>query len=131
MKILIVDDDEINRKVLQKMLIPYGECDAAVNGIEAIEAFKAAYREDQLYDLIFLDIMMPEMDGREALKKIREMETDLEIPLVDEAKIIMVTALDDPKELFHAYKHNCASYIVKPYTREQIDSAIKEINFAS
>ncbi len=79
MRILIVEDDFTSRRLLQKILAPYGECDIAVDGKEALEAFTLAVREGRRYRLICLDIMMPEMDGQQVLKKIRQMEKELGI----------------------------------------------------
>jgi len=90
MKILIVEDNFINRFVMQKMLLKYGECDSVVNGKEAVDAYTIAFEESKPYDYIFLDIMMPEMDGREALKIIRAKEKESGVPPKDETKIIIV-----------------------------------------
>ena len=130
MKILIVEDNLINRFVLHKMLLNYGECDIAVNGKEAVDAYVIAFEEGEPYDIIFLDIMMPEMDGKEALKLIRKKEKESLVPAKEETKIIMVTALDTPKEVVDAYYHGgCTSYLVKPIDKKKIDSVIKELLF--
>ncbi len=128
MKTLVVEDDFTSRLVLQKMLLPYGQCDVAVNGLEAVHAFEIAMNEQKPYDLICLDIMMPEMDGKEALKIIREKEKELNIAPKDETKIIMVTALDTAHEVIEAYyKGGCTSYLVKPIERKKILKAITEL----
>ncbi|HBN09144.1 MAG TPA: response regulator, partial [Cyanobacteria bacterium UBA8530] len=61
MRILIVEDDFTSRRLLQKILAPYGECEIAINGKEAVSAVELAWGEDAPYHLICLDIMMPEM----------------------------------------------------------------------
>lgn len=128
MKTLVVEDDFTSRLVLQKMLSPYGQCDVAVNGLEAVQAFEMAMNEKKPYDLICLDIMMPEMDGKEALKIIREKEKELNIFPKDETKIIMVTALDTAHEVIEAYyKGGCTSYLVKPIERNKIVKAVTEL----
>ena len=98
MKILIVDDDFASRLLLQAVLSRYGECHIAVNGREAVEAFRAA-QENVGYDLICLDIMMPDVDGQTALKEIRALEEARGISSSAGAKIIMTTALDDMKTM--------------------------------
>ncbi len=70
MKCLIVEDDFTARKLLLACLSKHAECDVAVNGKEAIQAFYTAIKEKP-YDLLCLDIYMPEMDGQEALRVIR------------------------------------------------------------
>lgn len=130
LKILIVEDQMVSRFVLQKMLKDYGECDTAINGKEAILAFTMALEEAKPYQLIFLDIMMPEMDGREALKLMREKEKEFGVHAKNEAKIIMVTALDTPAEVVNAYYHGgCTNYLVKPIDKKKLETAIKELDF--
>ena len=63
MKILIVEDDFASRKFMMDYMSKYGECDGTVDGSEAVEAFMMAREDDEPYDLVCLDIMMPSMDG--------------------------------------------------------------------
>jgi two-component system chemotaxis response regulator CheY len=127
MRILIVEDDFGSRRILQRILSTYGECDVAINGVEAVEAYMAAFTEDAPYDLICLDIMMPEMDGREALIKIREYEEDNGIVGLQKTKIIMTTALDDPKSIVGSFKDQCEAYLVKPITSDDLIKKLKSL----
>ena len=129
MKALVVEDDFANRKILQKILTPYGEVDIAVNGVEAIEAFSKSLEEGTPYDLICMDIMMPEMDGQAALKRIRAMEREKNIPHTQEAKVIMTTALDDPKNVVEAYyKGGATSYVPKPIDKQMLLHLLKNLS---
>ena len=114
MKVLIVEDDFSSRVLLQEILKPYGQTHVAVNGREAVEAVRLADAEGSHYDLICLDIMMPEMDGHQTLRAIRAMEESRGVPSTLGAKIIMVTALGDPKSVFDAYEGLCDAYLTKP-----------------
>ena len=128
MKTLIVEDDFMTRFVLQKFISSYGECHFAVNGVEAVAAFTLASEEGKPYDLICLDIMMPKMDGQEALKQIRGKEKELNIHSSDEVKIVMISALDAPKDVIEAYyKGGCTSYLVKPVTKETLNRTLAEL----
>ncbi len=127
MRFLIVEDDFTSRRFMQSILTPYGECDIAVNGVEAVEAF-AASLDSTPYDLICLDIMMPEMDGQEALKRIREIEKAKGIRSSAEVKVIMTTALDDPKNVVEAYyKGGATSYVPKPIDRQLFLQLLKSL----
>ena len=75
-KFLIVDDDPACRRLLKHFLSPYGHCDLAFDGREAIAAVRIAMDNESPYDLICLDIMMPEMDGQTALREIRGLEEE-------------------------------------------------------
>ena len=130
MRILIAEDDFASRVVIKTMLEPYGVCDLVVNGEEVIEAFQLALTENNHYDLLCLDIMMPKMDGMEALKCIRQIEKENKVPPRKEVKIIMTTALGTPKDVIDAYYlGGCTSYIVKPMTKEKIKNTLWEIGF--
>ncbi len=118
MKTLIVEDDFSSRKLLSLILSPYGECDIAVDGKEGSEAFKKALDENKPYHLICMDIMMPNVSGHEAVKYIRAIERDGGITTRDEVRIIMTTALDEPKTVFESYNSGATEYLVKPIDKK-------------
>lgn len=113
MKTLIVDDDFTSRLVLQSFLSRYGECHIAVNGKEAVEAFRSASEDREKYDLVCMDIMMPEMDGQAAIRAIREQEASASI-FSTGVKIFMTTARGEVKDVIMAFQGLCDSYLVKP-----------------
>jgi two-component system chemotaxis response regulator CheY len=131
--ILVVDDDFVSRKMLAKFLEPYGSCDMAGDGLEAVAAFSAALAEHP-YDFIFLDIMLPGMDGYEVAKQIRSIEMTAAMAAMknrtvtgnqfsrDDTVIVMVSSLDDPESCFKAcYRSGANTYIVKPADKAGID----------
>lgn len=121
MKALVVEDDAVSRKLMQTILSPHCDCHTAVDGKEAVEAFRSAWENDAPFDLICMDIMMPNMDGHEALTEIRSIENGLGTPPERRAKVIMTTALGDPQSVVRAlYKEGAATYIVKPVGRDRL-----------
>lgn len=121
MKSLIVEDDFGSRRLLQTYVQDLGPTDIVVDGDEAIQAFRLAWEENDPYDVIFLDIMMPNVDGQEALKQIREIERSIGIREKDQVKVIMTTALEDPRNVVEAYHQGAAtSYLVKPIERHRL-----------
>jgi two-component system, chemotaxis family, chemotaxis protein CheY len=127
MKSLIVEDDFTSRKLIQGILSKYSVCDVATNGVEAVEAFQTALIEGEPYDLICMDIMMPQMDGHQALTKIRGIEKEKHVDPENEVKVIMTTALGDPKNVFQSlYKEGAATYLVKPIVKQRLLDEIKK-----
>jgi len=127
MKILIVEDDFVSRKVLKKYLSYYGDCDIAVDGKEAIVAFNSAHKDNKPYDLICLDIMMPEMDGQETLKETRRIEEEKGIRGLSRVKVIMTTVLDDRESIMEAFRSQCDGYILKPIDRQKLMDLIDSL----
>ena len=130
MRILIAEDDRINIEILKNYLKEYGQCESVYDGQQAVEAFKKAHQEENPYNLVCLDIMMPKMDGQQALKKIREIEKRMGIFGAKAIKIIMITGLDDQKNMFEAYiKGGAAKYLVKPIQRAQLKKELEDLKF--
>lgn len=128
MKCLIAEDDFISRRVLSELLSPYFSCDIAVDGDEAVASFKLAHDAKKPYDLICLDIMMPRLDGREALRQIRALEKEMGITGSHEVKIMMTTALDDAKTVFDTYYQGGAtSYLVKPISKTKLLAELRSL----
>lgn len=126
MKILIVEDDFVARRTLKEILSPYGECDVVVDGEEAIQAFQLAWDEQAPYRLICMDIMMPHVDGQESLRQIREIEGEMGVKGSDEVKVIMISALDDPKTVVDAfYRGGATAYLVKPIQKKKLLEEIR------
>jgi two-component system chemotaxis response regulator CheY len=120
LKILIAEDDFTCRKLLQSFLSDSGDCFVAINGREAVDAVKDSLDENQPYDLICLDIMMPEVDGHEALESIRRIESERGIIGLDGVKVIITSALDDSTNVMGAFKTGCEAYIVKPISKQNL-----------
>jgi two-component system chemotaxis response regulator CheY len=128
MRILIAEDDTTSCILLRKLLESSGTCDVAVNGKEAVEAFRRAREQGESYALVCLDIMMPEMDGQEALKAIRGIEEAAGLLPSQSAKIIMTTALRDLENVTVAYRELCDGYLVKPILREKLVALMKDLD---
>jgi two-component system chemotaxis response regulator CheY len=128
MKSLIVEDDFTSRLLLQELLKDFGPAHIAVNGKEAVKAIEEAHKNgDAPYQLICMDIMMPEMDGQTALKQIRDFEVLHGIMSTDGATIIMTTALNDMKNVSNAYQSLCDGYLVKPISKKQLHQQLQKL----
>ena len=118
-KILICDDSSLIRKQLKDLLTKM-DCEVieAVNGKEVVDIFKEVQP-----DVVFMDIVMPEADGLEALKNIKIYNQD--------AKVIMLSSIGTSAKLVQALKSGAMDFIQKPYTTEQISKVITDIRRAA
>ena len=120
MKSLTVDDVLVVQKILSRMLGRHGSCDVASNGKDALEMFRKANQQNEPYDVLFLDIMMPGMSGLELLQKIRQIDSGAE-----PVKIVMVTAVADNQTVDEAKRLGCDGYIIKPLRANEIDEVLR------
>lgn len=127
MKILLAEDDFVTRKYMSNFLSKYGECDVTVDGMEAVDAFLMALEDGEPYDLVCLDIMMPVMDGYQALVGIRNLERENNIPEENAVKVIMTTALNEEKNVKMAFELGCTIYSGKPIDQERFEQALRKL----
>jgi two-component system chemotaxis response regulator CheY len=131
MKTLIVEDDFTCRFLLSKLLDSYGQSHIAINGKEAVAAVRDAWDCGEPYDLICMDIMMPEMDGQMALQQIRQLEEDRGIQPSKGAKIIMTTAMGDMKNVSNAFHSLCDAYLTKPIIKGKLMETLQSLKLIS
>ena len=127
MKILLAEDDFATRKFMLNFLSKYGECDVTVDGMEAVDAFMMALEDEEPYDLVCLDIMMPDMDGYQSLVGIRNLEKERNIPEDKAVKVIMTTALNQEKNVKMAFELGCTIYSGKPIDKDRFEQALKKL----
>ena len=132
MRALIVDDDFYSRMTLHDMLRPVAECHIAVNGEEAVGAFKKALEDGRPYDLVCMDLVMPEMDGQEALQELRSVEKDLGVAPDDRVKVIVVSMVEDNRETNDAFFLGGADcFLVKPIVEDSLISELRNLGLVS
>jgi len=127
MKTLIVEDDFTSRLILQSFLKDYGPTHIAVNGKEAVEAVRLGLDAGEPYDLICMDIMMPEMNGQQAVKEIRGLEMARGILSSQGSKIVMTSVLCDMKTVCAAYASLCDAYLVKPVSQQHLLQELRKL----
>ena len=123
MRILIAEDDRISRSFLQKFMQSYGEVDIAVDGMEAVDLYMDSIKQNNRYDLLCLDIMMPKVDGLKVLKVIRQHGISQENHL----KIIMMTALADVGYVDEAFRQGCDAYASKPVDTDKVEEVMRNL----
>ncbi|MFW5837940.1 MAG: response regulator [Desulfovibrionaceae bacterium] len=128
MKFLIVDDDERIALLISKILSKYGECTVAPNGDEAIKRFKEQHQASEPFDAVFMDIMMPGMDGHEVVRQMRSLEKELGVKEINTFKLVMISALSDTKNVCKSFFHGYAdAYVAKPDIKEKLLEELRNI----
>ena len=126
MKILVVDDDDTCRMIMAAYTKPFGDVETTIDGKQAMFMVNKAILDGAPYQLVCLDVMMPEMDGFTVLKGIRALEECYGIP---KAKVVMTTAVDSFKGVSTAYNNQCDAYLVKPITKERARAEFITLGF--
>lgn len=128
MRILIVEDDFVSRTVLSRFLAGFGEVETAENGRIGLDKAEAARLDGRPFDLVTLDLMMPELDGHEVLRRLRAAEAG---PATGSpTRVLMTTALDDLKNVRTAYANLCDGYLTKPVRRAVLYEQLAALGFA-
>lgn len=125
MKSLVAEDDATNRTLLQTFLSRYGGCDIATDGKEAVSAVRRARENHESYDLVCMDLRMPQMDGQEAIREIRKQEAIAGVSKT--AKIIVTTIHTDMDSITGALLGRCNAYLVKPIDTAKLRSELKAL----
>ncbi len=121
MRVLVVDDDPASRHVLAAQLAGVAECAMSASGEEAVAAVARAIAAGAPFDVVFLDIIMPRMDGHETLARIREVEAAAGLAAAKRARAIMVTSMDDEANTMAAlFDGQVSAYLQKPPNRSEL-----------
>ena len=121
MKCLIVEDNEFSREALRLFLAPHAEMELATDGQEGVELFESALAGGKGFDLVLLDVVMPKLDGQQALRRMRQAEKEKGVAAQQKAVIIMTTALTSAEQMEQAlWDGDCTDYLVKPIVRADL-----------
>ena len=131
-KTLIVDDSTSVLSMMEGILNEYGIKDItqAEDGLQAMEHFERALLSGAPFSLIFLDIVMPVLDGQETLARMRAIEKKAGITGDDRAIIIMATSLHSTEDMIRALiDGDCTDYLVKPFEAEDVHTMLVKYAF--
>ena len=128
LRILIVEDEPVNREFMLLSLRGLGQCQAVATGEDAVLAQQTALEQDQPFDVIFLDILLPGMNGLQALEQLRALELRHEVPPERQVPVIVTTGLDDDQAASRAFiQGHALSYMTKPFRAGQIPEELRKL----
>ncbi len=127
MRYLIVDDDPNICTLMTVYLAPFGDTVMANHGEDALDLFKDDLKNGHHFDVIFMDISMPDMDGHQVVQAMRDQEKAHKIPSSQRFRLVMITAHSDVKNVTESFFAGQAdSYVTKPFTEESLLEELKK-----
>ena len=117
-RILVVEDDSVSRKVLRLFLQPFGDVIAASRADDGIGAFFAAYHEEKPFELVLLDIGLPDRDGIEVLAEMRNFERKMNFHT--QTPVIMLTGDASATHIRQAQDLGASKYLLKPVIESEL-----------
>lgn len=111
LKTLIIDDEIQGYTCIKSML---GVCDIVESGLIGVEYAETALKIKSYYNLILLDVVIPDLDGIEVIRKIRDLEKSYNIKSSSEAKIVVVSSRRDEPTILEAFRNGATGWIDKP-----------------
>ena len=128
MKFLIVDDDIISCQVIRQCLAEFAQVHICTNALAALDIFSKALTQNEPYALVTLDILMPDLNGQELLKKLRAIEQERGVSGAGQCKIMMISSLDDLENVTDALLDGDADvYVSKPITRDALREQLQKL----
>ena len=128
MKIMVIDDVSMNILRLKQAAKSFGAVEGYQDARAGLEALQFAYLTSAPYDVLFLDIVMPEMSGFDVLAAVVKMGADL--PPAARTKVVMVTARSQEESVRQAIRGGASAYVIKPYSDEKIHELIRRLTGA-
>ena len=126
-KALVVDDDVVCRDRLKMLLSDFFDCTFACDGREGLALYEQSLERQERFELITLDINMPEMNGHETLEAIRKAEENRGIGGLDGVKVIMTTSENSSKHVFAAFREGCEAYVIKTEMGAKLLDAVVQL----
>jgi len=126
MKILIVEDEYTSRMIIKSSLEKYGTCSIKANGTDTLKTIREAYQKNEPFDLICMDINLPDINGLKLVEKIRTIEINKDIPVEKQTKIFIITGHANKDAIKEASELKCNEFIVKPISEQKLKECIEK-----
>jgi len=131
MKTLVIDTDRAIMDAVSAIFCKKGGCDWAEDGEKGLDMIKSAFKQGQPYDLIVLEIVLPEVSGYTIIKEVRNLELNMNISPIDEVKIIVLTYRSDEPTLLQAFRNGATGWVSKPIDPTALEAKINKLHWWS
>ncbi|OGH02791.1 MAG: hypothetical protein A2557_02960 [Candidatus Lambdaproteobacteria bacterium RIFOXYD2_FULL_56_26] len=124
MRILVIDDEKHSADLLAKILSPWSTVEIALSGKEGLTLFTQGLDHQTPFDLVFLDIVMPDLNGHQVLEGIRRIEAQRNHR--EETPVVIATVKEDGHTILQSFAAGAQHFFTKPYDRQAIFELLKE-----
>lgn len=126
-RMLIVDDEEIGRTLMEEIFSKYGPFISVSSGAEALQVYQKGIEKGKPFDLVLLDISLQDISGVEVLKKIKSIDAGLK---EHKSMVIMVTSNSEKATVIGCIKSGCKAYFIKPLKQDAVDKKMAELGLS-
>ena len=124
---LIVEDEQVALAKIKLIMDSIGSYQIAETGDSCLQQFSSSLSSRKYFDVLLIDIGLPDMSGKGLLKKIDELEEKYNVPSDKKVKKIMVTASAEKQDLFGSIQDRCDDYLLKPVTKDIVMDKLKAV----
>jgi len=126
-RILIVDDEEIGRTLMEDIFSKYGSSVSVSSGADALKVYQKGIEKGKPFNLVLLDISLKDISGMDVLKKIKK----IDVGQIDHnAIVIMVTSHSERDIVIGCIKSGCKAYFIKPLKQDAVDKKMAELGIS-
>lgn len=127
-RMLIIEDEAANREFMLLALSAHGRCTAVGTAELGLREFARALADGDPFDVVFMDLMLPGMDGQSALLSLRAREDEHRLSEARRARVIVTTVLDDNRQASRAFAQGqAASYLLKPFSVARLTEELRTL----
>jgi len=124
MRCIVIDDERIARTELSLLLARWGRVDEAESGEVGLQMVREAMEASDPYQLVCVDLSMPGEDGLETVHALRDLDDEVGIA---KTEVVVVTASDDKKDVFEAFRRQADGYLIKPVSMARLEELVNRI----
>lgn len=126
-RILIVDDEEIGRTLMEDMFSKYGSSVSVSSGADALKVYQKGIEKGKPFNLVLLDISLNDISGVEVLKNIKKIDAGLK---EHKSIVIMVTSHSEKNIVIGCIKSGCRAYFIKPLKQDAVDKKMADLGIS-
>lgn len=125
MRVLLIEDNKLVAQVAKKVLETHGTVELVASGEEGLRRLEASWNEPAPYQVAFIDLGLPGLDGEQTVAELRRLEAEAGRGRMP---VVVLTGKDDKEAIHNCFEAGCDYYLVKPLSKDKLQSTLKNLN---